>query len=239
MLRRYCQLREYPPKIDSEKVDELQPTVSENRRVDALVTRLNDLDEVTKKLQCDSTTLSDARDLFDADIDVFPETAYRLWSTSEIVHFSVLESAVVNLQKKNSCGLPREERISVKPFETIERKNVELCELSTSFVERSLSSEWRRLKNRACAYTDTRFVVLSSNICECLFSQVGHVFSDRRPGLTPVNLEVQIFSTQTVTYGVMTTWKSWLLTSTIVEINQDILSFTFASHGISILFLAE
>ena len=99
----------------------------------------------------------------------------------------------MNVQSENSCGLSREEGVSVKPFETIERQNVELCEPSMSFVERALSSNRRGLKNRACAYADTRFVVPTSNICERLFSQVGHVFSDRRRGLTPANLEAQVF----------------------------------------------
>ena len=176
MLRRYCQLQKYLPKLNSAEVDELQSTVSENRRVDALVTRLNDLDEVTKKLQCDSTTVSDVRDLFNAVIDVFPETAFRLSSTAEIVHGPVFESAVVELQRKNNCGLSREERISVKPFETMERRNVELCESSMSFVDRALSSDRRGLKNRECTYADTRFVVSTSNISERLFSQVGTCF---------------------------------------------------------------
>ena len=59
------------PKLNSAEIDELQPTVSENRRFDALFKRLNDLDEVMKKLQCDSTTLSDVRALFNAVIDDF------------------------------------------------------------------------------------------------------------------------------------------------------------------------
>ena len=71
MLPRYFQLLEYLPKLNSPEVKELQPTVSENRRVDALVTRLSDLDEVTKNLQCDSTRLSDVRALLDAIIDDF------------------------------------------------------------------------------------------------------------------------------------------------------------------------
>ena len=41
-------------------------------------------------------------------------------------------------------------------------------------------------------YVDTRFISPTSNVCERLFSPVGHVFNYQRRGLTPANLEAQI-----------------------------------------------
>jgi len=42
-------------------------------------------------------------------------------------------------------------------------------------------------------YLDLRFIVLTSNMCERLFSKAGCALSDRRKSLAPVNFEQQIY----------------------------------------------
>ena len=69
MCMRYAQLREYLPELNSTDVDEMLLTIGENRTVDSLICRLKDLEPVTKTLQCETTTISNVRALFDVVID--------------------------------------------------------------------------------------------------------------------------------------------------------------------------
>ena len=44
-----------------------------------------------------------------------------------------------------------------------------------------------------CAFQDSRYLFATSNIMERFFCTAGYAFSDHRQGLTPMNLEMQLF----------------------------------------------
>ncbi len=100
MLRRYIRIREHLPSLDCEVIDGLALTYNDNRRVDTIMKQLEPLKSVTKALQNDTTTVSDARALSDALIDKFPSTANKLSSFADIIQNLVFENSIV----KRQCG---------------------------------------------------------------------------------------------------------------------------------------
>ena len=193
MVQRYVELREYLALLESDEVDALSLTPAENRRADALLLQLKPLESVNKVLQTNSTTVSDARALFDAVIQKYSDTTNRLSSSAGIVHSPDFENAVVKIQRNNSSALSREESVSVSSL-LIEEDQVQ------DFEEEGLSFAMRALKRQRCMnertkrrYCDTRFLLASSNLCERFFSRAGFALSDRRRGINPVNLEALIF----------------------------------------------
>eukprot|EP00171_Calliarthron_tuberculosum_P014870 IDg14870t1 len=88
MLTRYVRVREFIPKLGSGDLDDMTLPSSENRRVNALLPQMRDLESVTKVLQSNSTTLAEVKCLFDAVLDKFPETAARLSASASIVYSS-------------------------------------------------------------------------------------------------------------------------------------------------------
>ena len=67
-------------------------------------------------------------------------------------------------------------------------------------VEDELSLAMGDLKRQRCIklcnvkkYSDSRFLVLKSNICESLLSRLGFALSERRTVLNPVKFESEMF----------------------------------------------
>lgn len=196
MMARYVELRGFLPQFDSMEVDEMSLSPQENRRVDTIMERLKDFESVTKALQKDDTSLSEVRAIFDEVIDKLPETDCRLSSTANIVHCVWFESAIVKIQRGNSNALSREEQFFVSSFEVDGVCDIDEEPEGISFVERALKRQRTHMLGSTKKYIDTRFVLATSNVCERLFSRIGHVFTDRRNRLTPANLEAQIFFEQ-------------------------------------------
>lgn len=193
MLSRYVRLREFLPNLNCYEIDELSLSVAENRRVDMLLVQLEPLDEVTKLLQSESTTVSDARALFDAVIQKYPDTTSRLASSAKIVHCPNFESGIVKIQRKNCSALSREEKLSTKSLLVSENADVVSEDASLSFAQRALKRQRLMEEEHGDIYADTRFLLPSSNICERLFSLAGITSSERRKRLNPANLESQLF----------------------------------------------
>lgn len=193
MVSRYMLIKEFLRKLDSDEVDNLCPTPAENRRIEALLKQLKVLESVTKMLQEESTSVSDVRAMFDAVIEEFPETTDRLTSSAEIVHSPLFESAVVKVQRGNSSALSREERAMLSSLELVRSGESSESDDRLSFAQRALKRQKTFGRARTQNYMDSRFLLPTSNICERLFSKAGHVLTDRRKGLSPVNLESQIF----------------------------------------------
>ena len=97
MSHQYFQLREFITKPNSIEIDTSSLIIFENRRVDMLVRQRYDLDSVSKKLQCDSTSLSIVRALIEAIIEVFLETSSRLASNGSVIHNTAFEFAIVKI----------------------------------------------------------------------------------------------------------------------------------------------
>ncbi len=114
MLRRYIRIREHLSSLDSEEIDDIALTNHDNRRVDTLMKQLEPLESVTKALQDDTTTVSDARALFDAVTEKFPGTANRLSSFADIIHNLVFDNTILKLQRGNRNALSGEELQSIR-----------------------------------------------------------------------------------------------------------------------------
>ncbi len=106
---------------------------------------------------------------------------------------AAFEKAIVKLQRGNSSSLLYEESEAVKSLKRESSTSFEIVNEYLSFSERALKRQ--RLINEESSndYLDTPFLVPTSDICECLFSTDGYVFSQRRKGMNPVNLESQLF----------------------------------------------
>ena len=193
MLSHYKELKEFLPGLHSDEIDEMLLSIPEDRRVYVIFEKLKTFECVTKELQKDKTSISDVRIIFDALIDQFQSTANRLGSNATIVHCKDFESGVVKLQRGNAITLSREEKRAVAPLllDSTERECDDLDELT--IVERALKRQKTLHHDASNRYIDTRFLLATSNVCERLFSTIGHVLNDRRSGLTPANLESRIF----------------------------------------------
>ncbi|KAJ0393515.1 hypothetical protein P43SY_004968 [Pythium insidiosum] len=95
MVKRYVEIREAIMTVSA--VEELVPRGAAHRRIQALLTKLEELDSVCVKLQAEKRTLGDVRLLFDACVAKYPAMAQHLLSGASIVHSPLFESAVAKL----------------------------------------------------------------------------------------------------------------------------------------------
>ena len=63
--------------------------------------------------------------------------------------------------------------------------------VTLSFAEQILQKH-RNCRNTS-KYLDTRLIILTSNVCERLFSTAEYTLRDRRKRIAPINLEQQMF----------------------------------------------
>ena len=181
MIKRYAELRDYLPDMNSTIVDSYCLSPSEIRHVDKLLLQLESLDSVTKELQREITTMSDVRALFDGVIEEFPD------------QHPFFESGIVKIQTGNSLAMSSEEKSAVQglvlaePDETGDDNDNGL-----TFAERVLKR--RRMENicNSDTYSDTTYLIPTSNVCERLFSRAGYMLNEKR-SLTPANAEAQLF----------------------------------------------
>ncbi len=97
MLLRYKQIRSHLEEIMVDELDSLIPSARENRRIDALVDKFQELNSVTLALQRDSVSCADIRLLFDEVMKSYPDTRARLGTDAEIVSFPEFEKVVVKV----------------------------------------------------------------------------------------------------------------------------------------------
>ncbi|KAG3152741.1 hypothetical protein PC128_g22700 [Phytophthora cactorum] len=71
MLERYFRLREFIS-ADEEDIGDFLPSRATHRKLATLLASLRDVESVSKRLQADGLTLLDARDLFDALVEIRP-----------------------------------------------------------------------------------------------------------------------------------------------------------------------
>lgn len=85
-------------KLDNVDLGDVQLPVSFERRIDALLTRPEELNGVVLKLQLHSCTIRQVRVYFDLVLDVFTTVEVQLNQLVQIVHSPVFESAVLKIQ---------------------------------------------------------------------------------------------------------------------------------------------
>jgi hypothetical protein len=104
MVARYLQLKPY---IDLEDPELAQLSLSpgENLRVEILLTNLQKLNSVTKRLQSVDLDLYDCRILFDAVIQEFPVFAKYLSNNASIIHSPKFETTIVTILQNQTLPL--------------------------------------------------------------------------------------------------------------------------------------
>lgn len=85
-------------KLDDVDLDSVLLPVSVQRRIIALFTKLEELNDVVLKLQLHSCTNRQARAYFGSVLDVFPTVEVWVSQSARIVHSSVFELVVVKIQ---------------------------------------------------------------------------------------------------------------------------------------------
>ena len=139
MLKRYIDLREYLTGLESDEIELLRQSPSENRRLESFMVYISPLESVTKELQCMSTTINDARALFDAMIEKYPNTNNSLSTCAPIVHSRNFEKAIANIQRENANVLTRDEKKTVTNLllQVAEPSNLDVSD-GLSFAKRAL-----------------------------------------------------------------------------------------------------
>ncbi len=113
MLRRFVQIRQFLPSLESDEIDAITLSYSESPWVESLILLLQPLESVTKALLDESLTVSDSRALIEAVIEKFPKTPDCSTSSEEIVHSLTFENANVKIQRGNATALSRDEKSAV------------------------------------------------------------------------------------------------------------------------------
>ncbi len=169
MIVRHTQIREFFPKVEIESVTELLLNPWEDRNIDELVSKFEDLHSITKYLQGEHIKLSDVRVLFDEVIQMYAETQTRLGTNAAIVEYPEFETALVNIQLNRSLDMTESELLAVsKPKIDSESTNSSENARFLSFAARALKK--LQLSRVAMSiYADTHFILPTSNICKHLF----------------------------------------------------------------------
>lgn len=193
MLRRYSEIKAFVSDLHDPVVDELLPNTAQDRKIESLLSILSDLNVVTVELQKESLTMSTIRAIFDTVIEDFPMSENRLSESAGIVLHPDFERGVTKVQE-NRIG-----ELTIAESSAIQCLKIEMGEESESssppltILERAAK---RVRMSTTCAvqiYSDTRFIVPTSNVCERFFSTAGHALSDRRKSILPSNFEAQLF----------------------------------------------
>lgn len=197
MLLRYQQIREYLPQLNMDNVDEAMLNGVENRKLDDLCRKLENLHSVNLTVQQHDSSMSRVRVLFDGVCEAYPQLLDRLNSDADIVHCPDFESGIVCLQDGKADFLTSRQQNALKLL-MIENQQAPSSygtegNKPESFAQRLLKR--RRLSNSQTSkkYMNTRFLVPTSNVVESLFSHAGHALTDQRRNISPIHLEDQIF----------------------------------------------
>jgi len=190
MINRYLELIELPLHEEEIFVNFLL-SPAENLAVRDLYDELKRFNSVSLALQKDETNLATVRILFDALIDKQPSLSKYLSSESSIVCSPAFESGVCKFVagKFNACASDEEKAalsIFSRQASNSSRHAVSSDDFATSVIK------YQKL-NETESDIDLPFIPPTSNMCERLFSMVGHVFSDSRSSLQPTMLESLVF----------------------------------------------
>ncbi|KAG3135536.1 hypothetical protein PI126_g18210 [Phytophthora idaei] len=118
MLERYFRLREFIS-ADEEDIGDFLPSRATHRKLATLLASLRDVESVSKRLQADGLTLLDARDLFDALVEIRSAFANYLAPDADIIHSVAFEEATVKVLAGQAAMLTEEEATALEPFKRV------------------------------------------------------------------------------------------------------------------------
>lgn len=192
MLVRYKEIRPVLKDVEVDDLDSLLPTARENKRIDELCVKFEELNSVTKALQNESLTCADARSIFDEVIEQYPSTEGRLSSSADIVATEDFENAVVKIMNDEGNTLTASEKVAAVPLLKDVLEVPETNDANESLAQRALKRR-KQVVRTADKYLDLHFLCPTSNICERFFSKAGHALTDRRQSINPSSFEQQMF----------------------------------------------
>lgn len=191
ILRRYIVLQPFLEKLQIKELTDLLLGPKGHSDVAEVLEILTKFDSVTKFLQREDTTILQARSLFDSILADFPSTEWRLQGDADIVHSPLFESALCKIQDQRENDLTISEAVSVNML-VIDSPQATEDITGLSYVQQALKK--RKVGGGSHKkYTDTRFIIPTSNLCERFFSKAGISLDDKRGRLLPSNLEEQMF----------------------------------------------
>ncbi|KAG3002211.1 hypothetical protein PC119_g16410 [Phytophthora cactorum] len=130
---------------DEEDMGDFLPSRATHRKLVTLLVSLRDVESVSKRLQADGMTLLDARDLFDALIEIRPAFANYSAPDANIIHSVAFEKATVKVLASQAAMLTEEETTTLEPFKR-EPTNVTAAAPSSSskegFADRAPAAGW-------------------------------------------------------------------------------------------------
>lgn len=208
MLARYLRLREHIS-CDDEELEEYIPSRATHRELEKLFFELEDVESISKKLQSESLTLLDARDLLDGLLEVQPTFSSYIASDAAIVHSPEFESAVVKVLSGKSGRLTAAQRAVLRPFLRAAPATEETADPDpTSLAERILKR--RKVEAAPNRYAMLEAIPPTSNVVERLFSSARSVLRHERQRLSPMALEMLLFLKVNTSYWNVATVDSCL-----------------------------
>lgn len=193
MVTRYLEIRGHIRGLNLNDVDSLCLLGNEEREVEQLAKKLDDLNAVSMVLQQEDVTMSRVRSLFDVVVSDYCVAKEHLSPTAEVVECPAFESAVVKMQREKELSMTPDEARSVECLRVVEAvAEVEARESGASLVERATKKLRVETVGSRTGYMDTSFLVPTSNMCERLFSKAGYALADRRHSMLPGNFEAQL-----------------------------------------------
>lgn len=198
MLKRYLVLKEFIVQLDDAEIIDLLPDGEEHARIETICNKMSDLDSITLQLQDDHTTISDARDMFDAIMHRHGCTKHRLAQNAPIVENVTFESALIKVQRGEENKLSTQEKKAISHLRVIQMATRTSTEDigRMSFAQTVLKKRKMEKEKKNSDYMDLRFILPTSNLCERFFSIAGYALGDRRKRILPSNLECQLFLNQ-------------------------------------------
>ncbi len=138
-LKRYLRIKPDLSKVDIEDLVLLIPLSQEHKEIEELCQRLQRLDDVTKTLQSESCTISDARSLFDCVLEEYPNASDRLSTPAPFISCPDFESGICKILEGDVDGMSRDEVESMQCLKLIQDSFISGAPVKDlSFTERAL-----------------------------------------------------------------------------------------------------
>ncbi|OWZ09477.1 hypothetical protein PHMEG_00017821 [Phytophthora megakarya] len=183
MLKRYFLLREFIS-VDDEELSEFLPSRPAHRKLEALLSNLQDVESVSKHLHSDGVTLLGARVLFDELLKSHPSFA----------KYCPLEYSVVKVLDDRPALLTNDE---VGLLEPLKRTQAEVEGISHTPGDNdgfaACTLKRRKITAAPATYELLEVIPPTSNMAERLFSVARAVLRHERHRLPSMMLEMILF----------------------------------------------
>ncbi|GMF19532.1 unnamed protein product [Phytophthora fragariaefolia] len=168
MVQRYIRIRSDIKKIDA--VEDLLPTGGKHRKLVALFEHLKKFNNVCKRLQRETTGMTEVRVMFDALIAEYPVMAEHLRATAKIVHTPAFETGVTKMI--NRAPLTTAEEVELNCFEIERARGKKRKQPEEDYASMLLQGSSKRKATASKQYIPlVKLVPSTSNAVERLFSQ--------------------------------------------------------------------